>query len=109
MELFKKIHLEKRYSWNFQSCNSALVGFWVILCVFFTKYAVTASLFLSIIKILNILCIKHIYVAKEVDNCRFLSYLRENLFCSFGFWKKKTKRQKDKITKNTTTMQYAYI
>ena len=93
MELFKKIHLEKRYSSNFQSCNSALVGFCVILCCFFTKYAVTASLFWSIIIILNILCIKHIYVQGRWYMYIFKLFEKKTEAVALDFVKKSLKKE----------------
>ena len=51
---------------------------WSIFGYFFTKYAVTASINLSIIKILNILYLNTHLCYKVDDICRFLNYFKEN-------------------------------
>ena len=88
MELFKKMHLEKRYSSNFQSCNSTLVGFCVILCVF---YKIRCYSFPILVNNYNFEYSVHkTHLCCKVDDiCIFLSYLKKTEAVALDFVTKK--------------------
>ena len=94
MELFKQIHLEKRYSSNFQSCNSALVGFCVILCCFF--YKIRYYSFPILVNNYNFEYSVHkTHLCCKVDDiCIFLSYLKKTTEAvALDFVKKRFNKQ----------------